>query len=282
MDDEQNRKGATVNMSSTVTNAEQERTYQVMKRISILLSESGNAQLDKNCFNAMKDLQLTLSRSDTEIPYGLASTIWHELVKLILTKLFIQPAVESTDGSERRRSRLAQDSRSKFKLIAKLIFKDCAPFLDWQILTNHLQLASNLANTANLSILLSTLFHNCSEKEQYDQSVGIVVKLAQDPNVSSKIHRFCVGLLCSLENQTLFLEAAKSLSVDRLDVIAKKFCNWLINASSHQTVSTPQDKVKMVCGKRVSAKKYDFSCSFAEMLQSFFFFLVGYAEERPW
>lgn len=231
---------------------ERENLNTALKRILIPLSESGRLNFEKNHFAAVKDLYLMLWKNHNRNNDELTTTLWHEFIKAILTQLFCEHHDVSFERGESGMARSVQESQGKLKLLVKLILKHCAPFVKLEILLSHLQQTSNVENTRNLSIILGVLFHNCCNKEQHDQAVDVLIKLAQNPSISSKIHRLCICLACSLENKTMLVEAARDLGGDYLDVIARKLCNWLTNVSTHQSVATPQDKMKRPVTKRAS------------------------------
>ena len=237
---------------------ENEEINVAIKKILVSLSESKRSYLEKKEYTAIKDMHLKMvskGQRNNKLSGLTSSMMWHEFVKMLLARFLIKPK----DGAnENKRSRGIGENQCK--LFVKMILKDCAPAVDLKVLTNHIQITSNLTNTYNLSVLLSCLFHNCSDKDEHDQTTNIVMKLAQNPNISSKIHRLCICLICSLENQTFFLESVREISVDCLDVVAKKLCNWLVNVSSHQTISTPQEKMKPTSMKKVYIKSGYLSC----------------------
>ena len=237
-----------------VEDVENEKVNAAIKEVLVFLSELSRPFLDKRELSAIRNLHLMLLErkhfGNRVYERITSSTLWHEFVKILLTKLLLQAREDLSNANESKRS--GRIGGTQTKLLVKMILKDCSPAVDVKILLHHLQLTNNRANTYNLSILLSCLFHNWCDKDEHDSVVSTLIRLTQNPSVSSRIHRLCISLFCSLENKALFLESAREISVDSPDVVARKLVNWLTTVSSVQNISTPAEKIKQASMKKVN------------------------------
>ena len=234
---------------STTEDMDIEKVNSAIKGVVVLLSESDRPSLEKKEVSTIRNLHLMLLDA-TRLCNGItSSTLWHEFVKILLMKLLMKGKDHLASANESRKLRLVVGNQAK--LFVKMILKSSSPFVDTTILLHHLQLMSDRTNTHNLSILLDCLLQNIRNKEEHDQIVNALMKLTQNSLISSRIHRVCIGLFCSLENKTLFLESAREISVDCPDAVARKIVNWLINVSSLQNMSTPADKIRQASMKKV-------------------------------
>ena len=220
-----------------------------IKGVMVLLSESDRPSLEKKDVSTIRNLHLMLLCATRLCNELTSSMLWHEFVKILLMKLLMKGKDHLASASESRKLLLVVGNQAK--LLVKMILKSSSPFVDTTILLHHLQLMSDRTNTHNLSILLDCLLQNIRNKEEHDQIVNALMKLTQNSLISSRIHRMCIGLFCTLENKTLFLESAREISSDCPDVVARKIVNWLINVSSLQNMSTPADKVRQASMKKV-------------------------------
>ena len=220
-----------------------EEACEIVRKVIAILSEPKMSFTGRTDVNILKGFALLVSDL-IDLPNGLVKSVHvqNEFFGALMSKML--PSV-SEIGSSRTKGVV----KLKNKVLLKILMKEWSPQINTRFIVDHVEL--NLANKHNLQILLGVLLHCCADKYQFDIISLKILQVMKNSNVSSRIHRFCINLFCSIEKKAWLFQAIDT-DPEAFQGATRKLCNWLIYTPSHQGLTSSQTKTtKPSVGRKV-------------------------------